>query len=381
PLKKKKGTLHLKKGQATSINKLNTGRSSVSTSNPPLVITANTPFVSAASTPTCANASGSSFVYLGGQIPIEASTLPNADLPCDPNMSDLEDDSDIFSNDGIFSGAFDDGDVGAVADFNNIDNTIDVSPIPTLRIHQHHPKDQILVDRAISSAISGTASAGNIPQYPLIRSPAVELSSTSYLEPRVDKYNLLQGGCSDSGISSLRSIGGGMYRDGGSGGSGSDDDGSKGDECAGGGDECAEGGDSEMGGDGDGVVMARSLSTSASGGRDMKVMLKVSPWKAVVRFGKRGKLNPRYVGPFKVLEKVGKVAYKLDLPEEFICRKAYLLEDEQIPSVGVFDERVETEIAAKVTLSCLSSDKLFVRDIATASGNYGRSYRGSRYPL
>ncbi|GKA87841.1 putative reverse transcriptase domain-containing protein [Tanacetum coccineum] len=47
-----------------------------------------------------------------------------------------------------------------------------------------------------------------------------------------------------------------------------------------------------------------------------KVMLKVSPWKGVVHFGKRGKLNPRYVGPFKVLEKVGSIAYKLELPEE-----------------------------------------------------------------
>ncbi|GJX83709.1 hypothetical protein Tco_0333190 [Tanacetum coccineum] len=47
-----------------------------------------------------------------------------------------------------------------------------------------------------------------------------------------------------------------------------------------------------------------------------KVMLKVLPWKGVVHFGKRGKLNLRYVGPFKVLEKVGEVAYKLELPEE-----------------------------------------------------------------
>nr|GEY13112.1 putative reverse transcriptase domain-containing protein [Tanacetum cinerariifolium] len=47
-----------------------------------------------------------------------------------------------------------------------------------------------------------------------------------------------------------------------------------------------------------------------------RVMLKVSPWKGVVRFNKQGKLNPRYVRPFKVLAKVGKVAYKLELPQE-----------------------------------------------------------------
>nr|GFB92909.1 putative reverse transcriptase domain-containing protein [Tanacetum cinerariifolium] len=47
-----------------------------------------------------------------------------------------------------------------------------------------------------------------------------------------------------------------------------------------------------------------------------RIMLKVSPWKGIVRFGKRGKLNPRYVRPFKVLAKVGKVAYRMELPQE-----------------------------------------------------------------
>ncbi|GJS42160.1 putative reverse transcriptase domain-containing protein [Tanacetum coccineum] len=47
-----------------------------------------------------------------------------------------------------------------------------------------------------------------------------------------------------------------------------------------------------------------------------RVLLKVSPWKCVIRFGKRGKLAPMYVGPFEILERIGLVAYRLRLPEE-----------------------------------------------------------------
>ncbi|GJU89110.1 putative ribonuclease H-like domain-containing protein [Tanacetum coccineum] len=95
-----------KAAQATSTNKLSTDRQSVSTDRPSVstdrpfvstdrssVSTANTPYVSAARTSTGANAGESSFVYLGGKIPIDASTLPNADLPIDPNMPDLEETS------------------------------------------------------------------------------------------------------------------------------------------------------------------------------------------------------------------------------------------------------------------------------------------------
>ncbi|GJR21389.1 hypothetical protein Tco_0969916 [Tanacetum coccineum] len=82
-----------------------------------------------------------------------------------------------------------------------------------------------------------------------------------------------------------------------------------------------------------------------------KVMLKVSPWKGVVRFGKWGKLNPRYVGAFKVLEQVGSVAYKLELLQELSrvhntfhvsnLKKCYADEPLAVPLDGLhFDDKL-----------------------------------------
>ena len=47
-----------------------------------------------------------------------------------------------------------------------------------------------------------------------------------------------------------------------------------------------------------------------------RVFLKISHWKGVLRFEKRGKLGPRYIGPYEIVSKVGPVAYKLKLPPE-----------------------------------------------------------------
>nr|XP_048321737.1 uncharacterized protein LOC125419570 [Ziziphus jujuba var. spinosa] len=48
-----------------------------------------------------------------------------------------------------------------------------------------------------------------------------------------------------------------------------------------------------------------------------KVFQKLVPWKGIVRFGKRGKLNPHYIGSYEIIERIGPVAYSLDLPKEF----------------------------------------------------------------
>ncbi|GKD76106.1 putative reverse transcriptase domain-containing protein [Tanacetum coccineum] len=82
-----------------------------------------------------------------------------------------------------------------------------------------------------------------------------------------------------------------------------------------------------------------------------KFMLKVLPWKGVVRFGKWGKVNPMYVGPFKVLEKVRSVTYKLELPEELSrvhntfhvsnLKKCYADEPLAVPLDGLhFDDKL-----------------------------------------
>nr|GEY80666.1 putative reverse transcriptase domain-containing protein [Tanacetum cinerariifolium] len=82
-----------------------------------------------------------------------------------------------------------------------------------------------------------------------------------------------------------------------------------------------------------------------------RVLLKVSPWKGVVRFGKKRKLTPRYVGPFEVVEHFGRVAYQLKLPEELSCihdtfhvsnlKKSLAKSDAQIPLEEIkFDENL-----------------------------------------
>ncbi|GJW46538.1 putative ribonuclease H-like domain-containing protein [Tanacetum coccineum] len=113
--------------EATSTNKLSTVRSSVSN--------ATTPYVYTTSTPLGANA---------------------------------EDDSDTFSNAGIFNGAYDDENMGAVADFNNMDDTINVSPIPTLKIHKDHPKDQILGDPKSAVQTRGKIQKDSLAQQALV---------------------------------------------------------------------------------------------------------------------------------------------------------------------------------------------------------------------
>ncbi|GJT48812.1 hypothetical protein Tco_0974969 [Tanacetum coccineum] len=112
-------------------------------------------------------------------------------------MSDLEDDSNVFPNDGIFSGAYDDKDVGAEADFNNMDNTIDVSLIPTLRVHKDHLKGQILGDPKSSDQTRGKIQKASSVQQALTISQAfkdeswVEAMQEEFLQFKLQKVWIL----------------------------------------------------------------------------------------------------------------------------------------------------------------------------------------------
>ena len=81
-----------------------------------------------------------------------------------------------------------------------------------------------------------------------------------------------------------------------------------------------------------------------------RVFLKISPWKGVLRFGKRGKLSPRYIGPYEILSKVGPVQLKENLaneetPVQIVDRKEQVLRSKVIPLVKVLWKNHEREVA------------------------------------
>ena len=73
------------------------------------------------------------------------------------------------------------------------------------------------------------------------------------------------------------------------------------------------------------IAQDRQKSYSNNRRRDLEfevgdmVFLRISPWNGVLRFGKRGKLSPRYIGPYKIVERIGEVAYRLEFPSDLDC--------------------------------------------------------------
>ena len=77
-----------------------------------------------------------------------------------------------------------------------------------------------------------------------------------------------------------------------------------------------------------------------------KVFLKVSPWKKVMRYGKKGKFSPRFIGPYEVINKVGPVAYRLTLPPDLenihnVFHVSMLIRYRSDPSHVVSSETIE----------------------------------------
>ncbi|GJU87861.1 putative ribonuclease H-like domain-containing protein [Tanacetum coccineum] len=129
---------------------------------------------------TLISAVESSYENFGGSTPVNATTPSNADYPTDPLMLDLEDTPDLQDT-GIFSNAYDDEDVGAEADLNNLETTMSVSPIPTTRIYKDHPKEQIIGD--INSATQTRRMIKMFEEHAMIKEMQKEL-----LQFRLQKF-------------------------------------------------------------------------------------------------------------------------------------------------------------------------------------------------
>ncbi|GJW02505.1 ribonuclease H-like domain-containing protein [Tanacetum coccineum] len=117
----------------------------------------------------------------------DASFTNADDLPTDPLMPDLEDTADLL-NTGIFSGAYDDEDVSAEANLNNLETTMNVSHIPTTKIHKDHPKDQIIGD--INSATQ-TRRMTKIFKELAMRDDRIFISQDKYMADLLKKFDFV----------------------------------------------------------------------------------------------------------------------------------------------------------------------------------------------
>ncbi|GKC33493.1 putative ribonuclease H-like domain-containing protein [Tanacetum coccineum] len=108
------------------------------------------------------------------------------DLPTDPFMPNLEDTTDLL-NTGIFSGAYDDEDVGEEADLNNLETTMNVNPIPTTKIHKDHPKDQIIRDINLATQIKRMTKSSQEPVIFKPKKVTQALTDLSWIEAMQDE--------------------------------------------------------------------------------------------------------------------------------------------------------------------------------------------------
>ncbi|GKB43348.1 hypothetical protein Tco_0888290 [Tanacetum coccineum] len=106
-----------------------------------------------------------------------------------------------------------------------------------------------------------------------------------------------------------------------------------------------------------------------------RVLLKVTPWKGVVRFGKKGKLAPRYVGPFEILERIKLVAYRLSLPEEL----SSMHDTFQVSNL----KKCQADANLHVSLNEIKIDKTlrFVEEPVEIMDREVKSLKRSRIPL